>query len=39
MIARVVDGLSKDGEENNAGVEADVKREVLDLTARFPIYG
>jgi glycine hydroxymethyltransferase len=39
MIARVVDGLSKDGEEGNTLVEAEVKREVLDLTARFPIYG
>ena len=39
MIARVVDGLSKSGEEGNGAVEAEVKREVLDLTARFPIYG
>ena len=39
LIARVVDGLAKNGEENNGVVEADVKREVLDLTARFPIYG
>ena len=39
LITRVVDGLSKDGEENNGAVEAEVKREVLDLTARFPTYG
>jgi glycine hydroxymethyltransferase len=39
MIARVVDGLAANGEENNGAVEAAVKREVLDLTARFPIYG
>ena len=39
MIARVVDGLSKHGEDGNGGVEADVKQEVLDLTGRFPIYG
>jgi glycine hydroxymethyltransferase len=39
MIARVVDGLATSGEEANGAVEADVKREVLDLTARFPIYG
>ncbi len=39
LIARVVDGLAKSGEEGNGAVEAEVKREVLDLTARFPIYG
>jgi glycine hydroxymethyltransferase len=39
MIARVVDGLAANGEEGNGAVEAAVKREVLDLTARFPIYG
>jgi glycine hydroxymethyltransferase len=39
MIARVVDGLAANGEDGNAAVEAAVKREVLDLTARFPIYG
>lgn len=38
LIAQVVDGLSSHGEEGAAGIEADVKREVLDLTARFPIY-
>jgi glycine hydroxymethyltransferase len=39
LIARVVDGLSANGDGGNGAVEADVKREVLDLTARFPIYG
>jgi len=39
MIARVIDGLAAHGEENNGAVEAAVKAEVLDLTARFPIYG
>ena len=39
MIARVVDGLSANGEDGNGAVEQAVKREVLDLTARFPIYG
>jgi glycine hydroxymethyltransferase len=39
LIARVVDGLARSGEEGNGAVEAEVKREVLDLTARFPIYG
>jgi glycine hydroxymethyltransferase len=38
MIARVIDGLAAHGEEDNGAVEAEVKREVLDLTARFPIY-
>jgi glycine hydroxymethyltransferase len=39
LIARVVDGLAKSGDEGNGAVETEVKREVLDLTARFPIYG
>ena len=39
LIARVVDGLAANGDEGNGEVEAAVKREVLDLTARFPIYG
>ena len=38
LIAEVVDGLSVHGEENNGEVEAGVRRKVLDLTARFPIY-
>ena len=37
LIARVVDTLSGDGEGDPA-VEARVRDEVLDLTARFPIY-
>ncbi len=39
LIAKVVDGLAAHGDEGNGAVEAEVKREVLDLTARFPIYG
>lgn len=39
LIAKVVDGLAANGEEGNSAVEADVKRAVLDLTSRFPIYG
>jgi glycine hydroxymethyltransferase len=39
LIAEVVDALAAHGEEGAAAVEAEVKREVLDLTARFPIYG
>jgi glycine hydroxymethyltransferase len=38
LIARVADGVAKNGEEANGGVEAEVRKEVLDLTARFPIY-
>jgi glycine hydroxymethyltransferase len=36
LIAEVVDGLSRG---DNGAVEARVREEVLDLTARFPIYG
>ncbi len=39
LVAKVVDGLAAHGDENNGAVEAEVKREVLDLTAKFPIYG
>jgi glycine hydroxymethyltransferase len=38
LIAEVVDGLSVNGEDGNGEVEARVRRQVLDLTARFPIY-
>ncbi|MEP6967409.1 MAG: serine hydroxymethyltransferase, partial [Pseudomonadota bacterium] len=38
LIAQVVDGLAADGEDGNQGVEARVRAEVADLTARFPIY-
>lgn len=37
LIAKVVDGLARNGEDNG-GTEAAVKQEVLALTARFPIY-
>ena len=37
LIAAVVDTLA-DGGEGDAAVEAKVRDEVLDLTARFPIY-
>jgi glycine hydroxymethyltransferase len=36
-IARVAEGVVANG-DNNGGVEAEVRKEVLDLTARFPIY-
>ena len=38
LIAEVVDGLAANGEEANGAVEARVRGEVRDLTARFPIY-
>ncbi|HEY2178731.1 MAG TPA: serine hydroxymethyltransferase [Caulobacteraceae bacterium] len=38
LIAEVVDGLAANGEEANQVVEARVRGEVRDLTARFPIY-
>jgi glycine hydroxymethyltransferase len=37
LIARVVDGLSANAEDNGAA-EREVRAEVLDLTRRFPIY-
>lgn len=39
LIARVLDGLAKKGEEGNAETEAAVRQDVLDLCQRFPIYG
>ncbi|MEO8926549.1 MAG: serine hydroxymethyltransferase, partial [Caulobacteraceae bacterium] len=38
LIAQVIDGLAANGEEGNAEIEARVRAEVADLTARFPIY-
>lgn len=38
MINTVLDGLSENGEEGNADVEAKVKESVLELTAKFPLY-
>lgn len=38
MIADVVEGLARNGEEGNAALEAAVKAKVHQLTARFPIY-
>ena len=39
LIGEVVDGLAANGGVGDAEVEARVRRKVLDLTARFPIYG
>jgi glycine hydroxymethyltransferase len=38
LIAEVVEGLARNGEEANAALEASVKARVHQLTARFPIY-
>lgn len=38
LITEVLDGLAKNGEAGNSKVEASVKRKVLALTKKFPIY-
>jgi len=38
LVARVADGVAAKGEDNGE-VEAEVRKEVLDLAGRFPIYG
>ncbi len=38
MIADVLEGLRTNGHEGNGAVEAEVKRRVRELCARFPIY-
>ena len=38
MIAEVLDGLAKNGEEGNAAVEARVREEAIALCRRFPVY-
>lgn len=38
LIATVLDGLRENGEGGNGAVEAEVRGEVLQLCARFPIY-
>ncbi|WP_242152673.1 serine hydroxymethyltransferase [Sphingomonas sp. BAUL-RG-20F-R05-02] len=38
MVADVLDGLAKKGEQGDAQVEADVRQRVAALCARFPIY-
>ena len=37
-IVEVLNGLSKNGEENNSSIENEVGRRVLNLCRRFPIY-
>ena len=38
LILEVLRGLAENGAEGNAAVEEKVKREVIELTGRFPIY-
>ena len=38
MIAEVLDGLAKNGEDANGAVEAKIKAEATALCRRFPIY-
>ena len=38
LIVETLDGLAKNGESGNAGVEAAVREKVAELTRRFPIY-
>ena len=38
MVADVLDGLAKNGPENNGPVEREVNERVRELCARFPIY-
>ncbi len=38
LIVETLDGLAKNGETGNSGVEAGVKAKVAELTQRFPIY-
>ncbi len=38
LVAETLDGLSRNGEAENASVEAGVRARVAELTRRFPIY-
>jgi glycine hydroxymethyltransferase len=38
LILKVLDGLKANGEAGNGAVEAEVKAEVAELCARFPVY-
>jgi glycine hydroxymethyltransferase len=38
LIVETLDGLAKNGESGNAGVETAVREKVAELTRRFPIY-
>jgi glycine hydroxymethyltransferase len=38
MIAEVIDGIAAKGEDGDPAIEASVKRRVVELCRRFPIY-
>jgi len=38
LISDVLDGLAANGEENNQGVEQEVRAKVGELCAKFPVY-
>ena len=38
LIAEVVDGLARNGDEGDAQVEESVRRRVGELCAAFPVY-
>ena len=38
MIAAVVEGMSRQGDDGDAEVEERVRREVGELCANFPVY-
>ncbi len=38
LITEVLDGLAKNGEAGNGKVESSVRKRVMALTKRFPIY-
>ena len=38
LVAETLDGLSRNGEADNASVETSVRARVAELTRRFPIY-
>ena len=38
LIAQVVEGLSRNGDEGDGQVEARVRAQVEELCGRFPIY-
>ncbi|WP_419799242.1 MAG: serine hydroxymethyltransferase [Terasakiella sp.] len=38
LICDVIDGIAEHGEDNNAQIEAAVRKQVVDLCRRFPLY-
>ena len=37
LITKIIEGLSKNS-ENNSKIESEVKKEVIELCSKFPIY-